>query len=176
MMSKKGLAWAVIGLLVLSLSRFLPHPPNFTPILSAGILTGAFLPRKIHMAFLPLAAMFVTDLVLGLHDTLAFVYGGVFASYLVGSYFLEQKKTHLAFVGASFASSFVFFVISNFGVWAVGSLDYPKTIRGLMACYTAGIPFFGNTLTSTTLFAVLGKVAWETLESHRPEIYDGSLR
>jgi hypothetical protein len=47
--------------------------------------------------------------------------------------------------GAALASSIIFFVLTNFGVWAFGSW-YPKTWEGLVACYVAAIPFFHNTL------------------------------
>ena len=43
------------------------------------------------------------------------------------------------------AASVMFFVVTNFCVWALGSL-YPKTWEGLLACYVAAIPFFQNDL------------------------------
>ena len=60
-------------------------------------------------------------------------------------------------VGATFS----FFVITNFAVWAMDGL-YPMTLEGLMACYIAAIPFYGNTLASTALFSALffGLTKW----------------
>ena len=60
-------------------------------------------------------------------------------------------------VGATFS----FFVITNFAVWVMGAL-YPKTLEGLMACYIAAIPFYGNTLASTALFSAtfFGLTKW----------------
>ena len=58
----------------------------------------------------------------------------------------------------SFFGSFVFFIISNFGVWALGSpgvydIAYDKNFNGLLQCYILAIPFFGNTFLSTLIFA-----------------------
>jgi lipopolysaccharide export LptBFGC system permease protein LptF len=63
--------------------------------------------------------------------------------------------------GLVVAGTFSFFIITNFAVWAMGGL-YPMTIEGLMACYIAGIPFYGNTLLSTSLFSALffGLTKW----------------
>ena len=46
----------------------------------------------------------------------------------------------------------IFFIITNFGVWSLGSYGY--TIEGLLACYTLALPFFGHSLISTLVFAV----------------------
>ncbi|MFH1622448.1 MAG: DUF6580 family putative transport protein, partial [Candidatus Omnitrophota bacterium] len=43
------------------------------------------------------------------------------------------------------------FIISNFGVWVMGW--YPRTLNGLITCYTLAIPFFRTTLASTLIFS-----------------------
>ena len=44
-----------------------------------------------------------------------------------------------------------FFITTNFAEWMIWDY-YPKTIEGLITCYTLAIPFFKNTLISTCLF------------------------
>ena len=52
------------------------------------------------------------------------------------------------------AGSCLFFLLTNFAVWAGGSL-YPRTGEGLAACYTAAIPFFRNSVAGDLCFAVI---------------------
>ena len=57
-----------------------------------------------------------------------------------------------------FAGSLIFFIISNFGVWALGNpgvldVPYERNLNGLIECYILAIPFFGNTFLSTVIFA-----------------------
>ena len=47
-----------------------------------------------------------------------------------------------------------FFITTNFAEWMIWDY-YPKTIEGLITCYTLAIPFFKNTLISTCLFTGL---------------------
>jgi hypothetical protein len=71
---------------------------------------------------------------------------------------LLRKVTALRVVGGVLASATSFFVLSNFAMWANSAsfgaaAMYPHTLSGLAACYTAALPFYGNDLLSTGLFA-----------------------
>jgi hypothetical protein len=57
-------------------------------------------------------------------------------------------------IGAALASSVSFFLVSNFVVWAAWNGMYPKTLAGLLTCYTAGIPFFRGTVESDLFFSI----------------------
>ncbi len=106
------------------------------------------------MAFLvPLAALFLSDMILGLYPHMEFVYGS-FALVVCLGLLLQKKRTPLRIAGAAFTSSLLFFVITNFGVWALYPL-YPKTFAGLVECYVAAIPFFQNTLVGDGLFTTV---------------------
>jgi hypothetical protein len=63
-----------------------------------------------------------------------------------------RKVTVLRVVAGVLASSTSFFLLSNFMVWAGGGL-YPQNAAGLASCYAAGLPFYGNDLLSTGIFA-----------------------
>jgi len=69
-------------------------------------------------------------------------------------FLLQKNRSALRVAGAAFISSILFFVFTNFGVWAFGSL-YPKTVEGLIACYVAAIPFFQNTLLGDALYTAV---------------------
>lgn len=123
--------------------RLVPHPANFAPIAAMALFGGVYLNKK-YALVVPMLAMFVSDLFLGFHDTMVFVYGSFLLTGIIGLWLKKHQKAQNIIL-ASFVSSIIFFVITNFGVWLVGNM-YPKTLTGLLECYTAAIPFFRNTI------------------------------
>jgi hypothetical protein len=137
-------------ILATAASRLIPHPPNVASITAVALFGGAYLSDK-RLAFLvPLAALFLSDLILGFYSHMEIVYGS-FASVVCIGFWLQKKSSALRIAGAALASSILFFVVTNFGVWAFGSM-YPKTTAGLLTCYVAAIPFFQNTLLGDALY------------------------
>jgi len=154
--------------------RLLPHPPNFSPIGAMALFGGAYFGRR-WLAFLaPLAAMLLSDAVIGFHSGMAYVYGSVALVVLIG-WALARRVSPFTVAGAAIASSVLFFLVTNFGTWATGEL-YPQTLAGLAACYVAAIPFFQNTLAgdlffSAVLFGGFALVEWRVpvLRSKAPQ-------
>ena len=134
----------ILSLLVLAvITRLLPHPPNVTPITAIALFGGCNIKDK-NLAFvLPLLCMFLTDLFLGFHMIMPFVY----LSFMCISYIgiNSEKITN----GTIFGSSLLFFLVTNFGVWFFG---YPNTLAGLVSCYTLALPFFVNTIIGDLVF------------------------
>ncbi len=139
------------GLIVILavLTRLLPHPPNFAPIDGLALFSGSKFSKKIAVV-IPLAAMVLSDIFLGFHNTIFFVYISFVVIAIMGSFIKQTKWYSLA--AASFLSSVIFFLVTNFGVWYVGGL-YPKTFSGLIEAYVMGLPFFGNTLLSDFIYS-----------------------
>ena len=86
-----------------------------------------------------------------------FVYLSLFLIVFVFYKISKQINFKNLFV-YSFAGSLIFFVITNFGVWALGNsgvydVAYEKSLNGLTECYILALPFFGNTFLSTLVFA-----------------------
>ena len=134
----------VLSLLVLAvITRLLPHPPNVTPITAIALFGGCNIKDK-NLAFvLPLLCMFITDLFLGFHVIMPFVY----MSFMMISYIgINSKKIGN---GTIFGSSLLFFLVTNLGVWYLG---YPNTFAGLVSCYTLALPFFVNTIIGDLFF------------------------
>jgi LPXTG-motif cell wall-anchored protein len=129
--------------------RFIPHIANFTPILAIALFGGAYLNKK-YALILPLAFMMVTDLFLGMHNTIIFTWGSILLISGLGM-LLRQKKNTFNITLSTFASAMLFFIVTNFGVWVMGW--YPRTLEGLINCYTLAIPFFRTTLASTLLYS-----------------------
>lgn len=132
------------GLIILGIviTRLLPHPYNFTPVAAVSLFAGAHIKGK-QKYLLPILIMFVSDLFLGFHSTMIFVYGAFILSVLIGKYL--KKTNFIKTTELTFLSSVLFFLITNFGVWLMNSM-YPHTFSGLMQAYIMGIPFFRNTM------------------------------
>ena len=155
----------VVGIIVLAaFSRIIPHYPNFTP-LCAIALFGAKYFKNIHFAILiPLVSLWVSDIIINnfilstYFDGFVLFYSGFlwqYASFILISFFGRfslKKISLLKLFGVSISSSLIFFLVSNFGVWASGSF-YSKNILGLISCYSAGIPFYFGTLFSSVFYS-----------------------
>jgi len=140
-------------IMIATASRLMPHPPNFSPIAALALFGGAQFGDKRLAFFVPLAAMFLADLVLGLHSLIPVIYGS-FALIVCLGFWLRRRQNVWAVGGAAVASALLFFVLTNFGVWAMGQI-YPRTPAGLLDCYAAAIPFFQNTLLSNVFYTAL---------------------
>ncbi len=143
-------------ILILAFARLIPHPPNFTPIITVAIMSG-YLFRNIYLSFATLIiAMLLADSFIGFYDSIFFVY--VALLFIVYIFYKISKKINFKNLFIyGFFGSLVFFLVSNFGVWALGSpgvydIPYEKNLKGLMECYVLAIPFLKNTLISTLLF------------------------
>ena len=133
--------------------RLLPHPPNFSPIAAMALFSGAYLPHRGVAFVAPLAALLVSDAILGFHGLMPIVYGSVALVVCLG-WMLSSNRTAVRIAVAAVAGSMLFYLITNFGVWALGDM-YPKTLAGLAACYVAALPFFQNSLAGDLFFTAL---------------------
>ncbi len=144
----------VLTLIILAaaLSRLLPHPPNATPIAAIALFGGACFRGRSAAFLVPLAAMVLSDIVLGLtryrmyslFPLQAVVYACFVAETALGR-LIANRRSALRIGSMALLGSLLFFVVTNFAVWAGGRM-YPLTGAGLMECYVAAIPFFGYTL------------------------------
>ena len=132
----------------LAASRFIPHPPNFTSLLALSF----YVPAVLGIKFLPalIISFFITDLFIGFHSLTLFTWGSVIIISFVSKFFLS---TMISRISGSLLGAFIFFVLTNFGVWIFGNYDF--TINGLLLCYTLALPFFAHSLISTFIFSSL---------------------
>ena len=151
----------VSSLLLLGLiTRLVPHPWNATPVMAIALFGGTYLSRRWSIV-LPWSIVALTDLVLGWHNTIPFTWGAMILTGIL-AWGLRDRATPARVLGGSLASSLLFFVVTNFGVWLVGGL-YPRTAAGLWQCYVAAIPFFRGTLLGDLVFTIVlfgGYAAW----------------
>lgn len=165
---------ALVLIILAALSRLLPHPHNFTPIAAIGLFGAATFDRRWLMLGVPFAALFLSDLLLNnvvysqYYEGFAwFTSGWIYLAFalviLLGRTLLHQRVSIKNVATASLSASVLFFLVSNFSTWAETNL-YPKTFDGLMLCYAAGLPFFGNTVLGDLFFSAVlfGGYAWAT--------------
>ncbi|MDD2263683.1 MAG: hypothetical protein PHT70_01865 [Bacteroidales bacterium] len=158
-MNKTNLRFGTITLLLLiaCISRFIPHPPNFAPMGAMALFGAAYYSKRWLAYLVPVITFYFSDLFLNnvvygeYFDSFVWLYQGAYWTYgsmllivLVGSLLLRKISASKVII-ASLTASVLFFLVSNFGVWFSTTM-YPKNLTGLAACYTAGIPFFKNTL------------------------------
>ena len=132
--------------LALAASRFIPHPPNFTSLLALSF----YVPALLGVRFIPslIIGFIITDLIIGLHSVTLFTWGSVILIGFMSKHFLS---TTISRISGSILGACIFFIITNFGVWSLGSYGY--TFDGFLTCYVMAIPFFAYTLISTFIFA-----------------------
>jgi hypothetical protein len=133
---------AIILVVIGVLSRLVPHGWNFTAIGAIALVSGLLVANRKLAVLTPVLALFISDIFIGFHDTMIYVYGAYALIAGVAIVFSSQRSFGKIIL-YSVASSLMFFVISNFGVWASGLL-YPNNLSGLMDCYIMGVPFYRN--------------------------------
>jgi Family of unknown function (DUF6580) len=170
------LAYLFVIFAVLARMPFMPHPWNFTPVAAALLYFGARGSRR--QLWVPFALLAVSDLILN-RFVYAYPFGAdqlvVWAWYAailwVGTQ-LRENSNSLRIAGAALAGSVSFFLVSNFAVWAFGTM-YPKTLAGLLTCYAAGLPFFrralaGDMLFTAVMFSLPAIAAALSRSTHKP--------
>lgn len=147
---KKATVIAVALIVVGVVLRLVPHTANFAPIGAIALFGGAVLSPRLGW-WLPVVAMIISDIFLGFHDTILFTWGG-FALIALFGMSLRNTNNWLRIPLGALSSGIIFYVVSNFGVWVVGSL-YPHTLQGLVDCFVAAIPFFKTSLLADLVYS-----------------------
>ncbi len=141
----RNIVLGALLILAAAFSRLIPHPANMAPIAAMALAGGVYLDKRFALV-IPMIALILSDLVIGFHPTIPFVYGSFLLIGGLGLWLRNHKRPVPVFL-TTVGSSVLFFVVTNFGVWLTGGgWAYPRTLAGLGECYIAAIPFFRNTL------------------------------
>ena len=134
--------------IALAVTRFIPHPPNFTSLIALSF----YVPALFGLRYLPVViiSFALTDLFIGFHNTILFTWGSVLIIGLISNFF--NRSIVFRILGA-LAGALVFYLVTNFGVWLGGM--YGTSFDGLIMSYMMGLPFFGYNLISTFIFSAL---------------------
>ena len=168
-MKKLNLQTGVLSIIILlaAFTRIMPHPPNFSPMAAIGLFGAAHFAKKWQAFFIPLIGIWISDLVINNYvyssssSNFVWFYSGFYWQYIsyiliifTGLFIFNRGISLTKTAGGMISSSGIFFLVSNFGVWAGGTM-YPKNFSGLITCYAAGVPFIHNTIISDVLFTTV---------------------
>lgn len=132
------------------ISRIIPHLPNMTSVGAVALFSGSRYGLK-KGVIIVLSTMLMTDIVRGLHPVMWATYGSLFLTVLIGTV-IHKSRTFYKTTTAMLASSLVFYLLTNFAVWAMPGSMYPKTAEGLISCYVLALPFFRNSLVGDLIY------------------------
>ncbi|SMO92966.1 DUF6580 family putative transport protein [Gracilimonas mengyeensis] len=174
-------------IVIAALSRIVPHPYNFAPIGAMSIFGAAYFTDKKFSFLLPLAAMFVSDLLVNnllyanfyggfvlFTPGFWWMYGSIALIVLAGIFILKKVNTKTVIAG-SLSASIIFFLVTNFGAW-LGNPIYPQGLEGLFMSYAAGIPFFHYTVLGDLVYSGVMFGAFEYARSKTPALQTVSTR
>ncbi len=136
-----------------ALSRLLPHPPEFTPVLAISIFAGATLFSKKEAILIPILSLFISDIFIGFHSLIPVVYGTMALISLISFYSLKQRNI-LKIAGVGLGSGILFFFTTNLAVFLTSGM-YTQNMEGFIQCFTLAIPFFRNSLAGIAVYASL---------------------
>lgn len=133
-------------------ARVLPHVPGVWPFAASALFAGRMLRVPALAVIVPLAAVLLSNVTLAGDDwriTLVVCLAitlPAFAGMLV-----RRWPGAIPVIAAMVSCSLIFFVTTNFAVWAFSGI-YPRTFEGLTQCYIAALPFLDK--------SVLGDLFW----------------
>ena len=144
--------------LALAISRLIPHPPNFTSLIALSF----YVPALLGIVYMPIVvlSLAITDIFLGIHNTMFFTWSSVIIISFMAKYF---SSSILKRFSGALLSAVIFYFVINFGVWATGLYD--NSINGLVTSYILAIPFFGYTIISTFVFAAIIEASYKLFET-----------
>lgn len=183
--NKKLIVFTIILVVLATACKFFFGPEltwsGFSPVIAIALFAGFIMKEKDMSFLLPLAALFISDLVIqGLYSIGEFDYAGIYSgqwknylilmtAVLIGWGLKGRKRSSL--LAGTFAAPTVFFLVSNFMVWmAATEVVYAKSFAGLMICYEAGLPFYRNSLIATMIFLPVILLSYNYITRNKTEL------
>lgn len=167
-LNSKTLVFAITTIAIIVLYRILPHPVNFAPVVALCLFNGINLKNKFYALVIPLVAIFLSDMFLGGYYQGFYWQYIAYALIVLLSFVSRSNVNPVSVFIVAILSSLVFFLVSNFGVWASTSL-YASSLSGLAMCLTAGIPFIKNQLLGDLLWTAVFFGAYEVVKNFAPK-------
>ena len=163
------------------IGRVLPHPYNFTPLIAVALLSGYAFPNRLIAIITPLFGFLLSDVIINnfiytgyypdfiiFNSGMIWTHGAVLIVAILGNLFLNNISSG-KIVLASLSGSTIFYLISNFGVWAFSPM-YAKTLVGLLQCYSLALPFYGTSLIGDLIYCGILFGAYQLVFSKNPSL------
>ena len=144
-----------------AVSRVLIYPVSFSPLIAMALFGGAVITDKKLAFLLPLAAIFLSDVLFEVFNIAPGFYGwGQVVNYgllalvtLIG--FNLKKLSVLNIAGYTIASCLIFYFLSNTSLFFLSPGYYPRNFAGYIECLVAGLPFLKASFISTGCYSIL---------------------
>jgi hypothetical protein len=165
MKNKQTFVLAIALVIIAALSRLVSHPMNFTPI-TALILFSVYAFEGKWKLIIPITAILMSDLFLeintgtGFHSGTWLIYSAYVVMGIIG-YLIIKKESAVQILLGSVSASVSFFLLTNFALFypeittSNGLQGYSHNWAGIIASYTAGIPFFRNMLLGDVIYTAV---------------------
>ena len=176
---KKKLFLIVLFIAIIFFGRVLPHPYNFTPLIAVTLLSSYALSNKLLVSSIPIFGFWLSDLFMNniiyagdykdftiFNSGMIWTYGAIVLVALLGNSFLDKISSGKVAL-ASLSGSTIFYLISNFGVWAFSPM-YAKTLVGLIQCYSLALPFYGTSLIGDLIYCGILFGSYQLFFSNNP--------
>lgn len=162
---KYSISFSVILFLTI-FTRLIPHPPNFTIVIGLAFYVPIIF--GIRSSILILISFIISDLILGLHETILFTWGSILLITIIAN---KYSETLLKRIIGIFLSILIFYILSNLGVWLYKAHGLDKNI---LEIYLSGSTFLQNTILSTLLFSILLEIYFSLININKKKInYSG---
>jgi hypothetical protein len=151
---RQDLLLAMFLVVLCVVMRLVPHVSNFSPVAAAALFAGMTIKARWLAIAVPLAAMLASDALLGGYgwQMMAVVYGALALPAVIGIFARKARVAYVA-IGGALASSLIFYLATNFAVWALSTL-YTPDFQGLLECYVAALPFLKYTVAGDLFWSV----------------------
>ena len=182
--SKKTLVLSGLFILFGAFSRMFTFLPNFSALESLALFGGAYIAMKYIAILIPLAAMFLSDLVINNTIARPFFPGHeglvIFSDYMIwnilaivlivlfGRLFLKKMNLLNGVMGILGATA-IFWIISNIGAWLSSGL-FPLTFSGMIENFAFALPFLKNSLLGNFAFGAILFGSYEMLTRSYPNL------
>ncbi len=153
-------------------TRFLKLPVNVSAIGAMALFAGLTFKNRVVAFGLPILALLISDAILGFHELMWAVYGAFALVVAIGIFVRDASGIAPKALG-SILGSVLFFVITNFAVWAQMEM-YPKTQDGLVACFIAALPFLKNQVVGDLAFFAVLLGTWSVVEKSVPAVSEAN--
>ena len=142
--------------------------PNLEIVTAVSVLAAVVMGLRAAI-IVPIATMIISDIIIGNSSIFIFTWGSFAiigaAATLLRKLNKQPKKQILYSVGFAAAGSFLFIIVTNFGVWAQGW--YPATLAGLIDSYVMAIPFYRTMLIGNLILVPATITVWQLVRAHQ---------
>lgn len=168
MKSNKNIFIVFILMAVGVLARLIPHVPNFTPTESIAIFGAAYLGYRYLALLLPLVLIYVSDFFINntiarsffpeteglvfFNEYMLYTASAIILIVMLSKWSLKNVNTKNV-IFTVFASTILYYLVTNFSSWAITNSIYPSNMSGLIMAYVAGLPFLKVSILGNLLFS-----------------------